>query len=175
MSDLRTLFGLYTLEEVADLFPRTETTKPKAHLKLVEELVRKHGCFRAFGDAILLTRGDVADLMRNLSCRGSEDPEPTAADEGHIVFVGSRTDTTDDVFVSWAPPGGVQRAVSAVRDVVPDVSLLDFAAMTYGDYVAWTENLNTERRLGKWFHRTRKFNAQMNLLFPLGAKDGDDV
>lgn len=159
--------------EVSELFPRKENSSPAKHFKLVEELVRKHGCYRLFGDAMLLTESDVAALLRNISARGTEDPEPQVGDEGHVVFLGSRVDITDDVFVTWSSPGGVQKAVTEATAVVPDLELLDFAAMTYGDYLAWTESVSSERRMGKWFHRTKRFNHAMTLLFPEGANDDE--
>lgn len=176
VTDLKARFRLYTIAEVAELFPREESTKPAKHQKAVEELVRKFGCFRLFGDAALLTEDDVAELLRNIAVRSVEgSPEPQENDEGHVIFVGSRTDITDDVFVDWCRAGTVQQTVHRVNEVVSDVHLLDFAPMAYGAYLAWVDSQKQYRRMGKWFHRTRGFNSAMALLFPQGANDDEQL
>lgn len=152
------------------MFPASNPAAQK-HIKAVEELIREHGCYRAFGDTMLLTDDDIRDLFRNLQRRGADAVEPQDADEGHMVFIGSRRDTTEDVFVTWAAPGNVDRTISQVKEIVPDVELIDFAAASYGTYKAWTTALAKERRLGKWFARTKKFNAAMQIVFATGEND----
>ena len=173
-SELAAKFRLYTVAEVAELFPQAGTSAAR-HVKAVEELVRQHGCYRKFGDAVLLTERDVADLFRNIAVRGPGTPEPQDGDDGHAVFIGSRTDASAEVFVDWCAPGAVDACVRRVKEVTPSVDLLDFAAMTYGQYVEWTERLAKQRCMGKWFYRTREFNAAMVLLFPEGANDDEQT
>ncbi len=171
-SHLVTKFRLYTVAEVAELFP-TDGKSSAAHTKAVAALIRSHGSYRSFGDTILLTESDVASLLRGIAVRGQEAAAPAVADEGHIVFIGSRVDATAEVFVTWCRPGDVDAAVREVQVGVPDVQLLDFAAAKYGDYVAWTESQSRWRQLGKWFLRTRQFNAAMAMLF--ATEDNDNV
>lgn len=171
MASLKDRYKLYTVTEVADLFPTTGSQAK--HLKAVEEAIRTHGNYRLFGDTILLTDADVAALINALAVQGPSAENPGLGDDGHIVFVGSRTDVEQEVFVTWSRPGRVDATVREVQEIVPDVHIIDFAACTYGDYLTWVEARADDRSMGKWFARTKRFNRAMAVLFP--AEDNDNV
>ena len=134
-------------------------------------MIRHYGCYRAFGDAILLTDDDAEDLIRHLHRRGTDTPEPQDIDDGFVVFIGSKRDVTADVFVTWCRPGSVDRAIIQVSEVCPGNDLIDFSATTYGAYQEWLKKVASERQIGKWFLRTPKFNTEMQIMFPKGQND----
>lgn len=164
-------FRLFSVAEVAALFPANGSAAK--HQKMVEDLIRTHGSYRSFGDTILLTEADVASLLKGIAVKGAEAPQPASSDPGHIVFIGSRTDITEEVFVDWCRPGDVSECVARVRHVVPDVDILEYAAASYGEYLEWTEGQAANRSMGKWFLRTKSFNHAMNRIFPVEDNDNE--
>ncbi len=169
---LRKKYRLYTVEEVAALFPCPEgAPAQRKHLKQVEELIRQTGSYRSFGDTALLTEADVGVLIRSLAVKGPEAPQPTEVDDGWMVFIGNRLDPSEDVFVTWCRQDEVDKAVMEVRSILDDVDLIDFVHFTYGAYLSWVEAQSAFRRRGKWYHRTKKFNAAMAALSPREDND----
>lgn len=149
-------FQLYTVAQVAELFPNDDARKKKSHVEDVEKLIRAHGCFKRFGEQILLSQGDVRALFRAISVDKltAIDGSPAPTSDGYAVAVGSRTDPDCQVFLSWAPLGSVS---SLVRDVQRfadfRVELLDYAGRTYGEFVALRERLKPCRYFGNWYCR----------------------
>lgn len=161
---LQDKFKLHTIDDVALIFDRPEKVSVGKHVKQVADMVKEYGCYRAFGDVMLLTDADIENLLRNMAARGAAASEPLDTDLVALAFIGSKSDISSDVFVAWCPPGDEALLTNKVRDIVPDVWFLDSVLMTYADYKEWVDGVQRFRSLGRWYSRTRAFNAEMTAI-----------
>jgi hypothetical protein len=167
MPTLKEQFELFTVEDVAALFPAVDERKKKAHVEAVEELIAAHGIYRKFGEKKFLTRTDIDALFRAIAHNSrASDGAPALKSEGHVVFIGNRTMTDVNVYIGWAPIGGVDVLVRNVQDHADTaVQLLDYAAGTYEAYLGVCERLKRERHFGNWFYRTKETQTLMDEIF----------
>lgn len=161
-------FRLYRLEDVAELF----SDKPGPTVKRnVEELVRKYGTFRQFGDQMLFTDGDVRALFRCMAVRAVKG-DPSHDTPGHMVFLGAVRDPEAEVAMIWCPIGHVEQAV-ADFEYHSGAGLLDYVPATYGQYVQSKDNMRSSRSVGVWYTRTPEWNAWFKGLWSRADEDDE--
>lgn len=169
-------FNLYTVEQVAELFPKADARKAPAHVKEVEHLIRAHACFRQFGDQILLTQSDVRALLRALSRNNRvTDGKHALSTDGYVLAVGSRTDPECQVFIGWAPVGELDDLLCAVQRYADfKCEMLDYVPRTYGEFEALRERLKPCRYFGNWYTRGPQSLETQRVMDELFATHGED-
>lgn len=168
-------FKLFTVEQVAAIFPGTSTGK--RHVLAVEDLITTHGTYRKFGDLVLLTESDIENLLAAMAAKHQTSSTPPDDTEGYIVFIGSRTADPDTLIAMvWAPIGGVERVLHQYQSTAPDkVDLLDVAPCTFGTFKQHRKAM-IKHRWGATYWQTRapEFVAYMNNLVSSQPNFGDD-
>lgn len=169
-------FNLYTVEQVAELFPKGDGRQGKGHVKEVEQLIRAHACFRQFGEQILLTQSDVRALLRAISRNNrATDGTPTPSTDGYVLAAGSRTDPECQVFIGWAPVGAVDNLLRDVQRYADfKCELLDYVPRTYGEFEALRERLKPCRYFGNWYTRGPQSLETQRVMDELFATHGED-
>lgn len=149
-------FNLYTVAQVAELF--TQDGKVTARIeKSVDELLLRHGTYREFAGAKLLTMDDVSRFLDCLAASGLPEAEPATDTPGYVVFMGSRTDATEAVLMDWCRVGEVERTVQRIEN---DYGLRDlhYTAATWATYGRWREQHKASWCHGKFYARTTAFD-----------------
>jgi hypothetical protein len=169
-------FKLYTVEQVSEIFPKSDGRAKKGHVENVEALILAHGCYRRFGDAILLTQNDVHALLRSMSANSRvTDGAPAHSAEGYIVAIGSRTDPDVQMFVAWAPLHGLDNLIKDVSAYAEfKAELLDYKPARYGQFLGVREQLKPFRYFGHWYARSVEFQVVINELFASTQEREDD-
>lgn len=170
-------FKLYTVAQVAELLPPADARSQKGHVRAVEELIIAHGCYRKFGEQILLTQGDIRALFRAMAHNSrASDGEPLPTAEGYVVAIGHRTDPEYAVFIDWAPLGGVDQLIRDVQRCGDfKAEYLDHAPCQYGDFKEIAKRLKPHRYYGAWYVRGEMLQAIMNDIFKTEIEDEDEV
>lgn len=105
---LQEIFSLYTVKDVATIFPENAKVK----LTHIEDLARTAGCYREVGGVMLFTQDDVRLLLEHMAGRRHDEGagparllnRPHSTNEpGYIVFIGDQIDHEVPVFIGWAP------------------------------------------------------------------------
>lgn len=163
--DIRTQFKLYTLREVAELFP--EEGGAKAHLAAVRALIEETGCYRQFGTQILMTELDIRDLLEAIRIKGGPTTEPLDTDQGFLVLIAPRMREQGDLdFIGWARLGGIQKVVDDAKTyAVTKVDLIEAAPCSYGDYKYHLKQLKPYRERGYWHASVPQSRAYLRSLF----------
>lgn len=147
-------FRLYRLEEVASIFTEKPTTKVREQ---VRQLAEQFGTYRRFGDEMLFSEADVEALLKCIRAR-TDLEAPSDDTPGFVLLLGSRTSVEADVLVVWAQLGSVE-STAQLHENTSGAQLIDYAPATYGQFRAWEVELKPDRMMGKWYGRTKSFNA----------------
>lgn len=170
-------FKLYSLEQVAELFPSDDARKKKGHVEEVERLVRACGCYRRFGERIFLTVADIHSLFRSISNNNrASDGKPAPSTDGYVIALGSRTDPECQVFIGWAPLMGVDNLIRDVQ-VYADfkVEFLSHAPRTYGEFLKIKEELKPNRYWGNWYCRGPQSPVTQKVMDELFSHANEDL
>lgn len=150
-------FKLYTLDEVAAIFPGKSTKK------VVEAVAQESGIYIDFDGAKLFSEHEVRRLIAHMtvnSLRG----KPAADAPGFLCVIGS-VNPDADVGLFWAPTGRVDPLVREVQEVAQwPCQLLHWVRASYGEYEQLLASIKREKVYGHWYANTEPVKALLRKL-----------
>lgn len=167
---------MYTVDDLSAALPAGVKLKSTA----LRDMVSASGCYRAFGDNIIMLDEDIADFLASIRARPTEAeaqrrmgaarhmlPPPNAHARGFLVVIGDQLINDGAVFISWCPEGGVQELLDLVQFGNPEpMAVLMFVPATPDEVSAHTASLGQRARTDdtKWFARTTAVNTYLERL-----------